>query len=270
MAAVLEPGSLDFSEEHPLTDGAVVASPTGISTDADGNTLAAVYSTGTPRAAHVAAFDAAGPILSGLSIPAGGVTGTPMPFSVSALDAWSPPGATSWAFGDGTSAIGPAVSHAYGAAGTFPVGVGATDALGNASTASGSVSIAAGPGAGAPELTDLKLSRKRFRVAGAGRARPSAKSPPVGTRATYRLSEAARVRFTVRQRGKRKALPGRGLTRRGQLSQTGQEGPNGFRFNGRFKGRRLAPARYTLTAVATDPDGNRSKPVSVAFSIVRG
>ncbi len=59
-------------------------------------------------------------------------------FSATASDRWSPV-TLRWSFGDGTSATGGAVSHAFGAAGAFSVTVTATDAVGNATSASRSV-----------------------------------------------------------------------------------------------------------------------------------
>jgi PKD repeat protein len=97
---------------------------------------------------EAAAYDAAGPQLRSLSIPASSVVGQLATFSVSPFDAWSAPGATSWSFGDGGSATGNAVSHAYSGAGTYTVTVTATDALGNARSASGRVEVAAPPFAG--------------------------------------------------------------------------------------------------------------------------
>ena len=60
--------------------------------------------------------------------------------SVAAFDVWSPVTA-SWNFGDGQGASGNPVSHAYGAAGTFNIGLTATDAVGNAATTTRTVQI---------------------------------------------------------------------------------------------------------------------------------
>jgi PKD repeat protein len=46
-----------------------------------------------------------------------------------------------WTFGDGTSAVGPVVEHAYGSAGTFTVTVVAQDPFGQNSTAQTTASI---------------------------------------------------------------------------------------------------------------------------------
>ena len=55
---------------------------------------------------------------------------------------WSP-FAFAWSFGDGQAAAGAAVSHAFGSAGAFDVTVTATDAVGNATSATRPVLITA-------------------------------------------------------------------------------------------------------------------------------
>jgi Ca2+-binding RTX toxin-like protein len=74
---------------------------------------------------------------------------------------------------------------------------------------------------------------------------------------SYKLSEAATVKFTVQRRtGSRwKAL-------RGALSQAGAAGPNKLRF-------KRAAGRYRLTARAADAAGNRSKPKVIGFRVTR-
>ena len=52
---------------------------------------------------------------------------------------------TAWQFGDGATASGAEVSHAYEIPGTYTVAVTATDAVGNATTETRTVAIAAAP-----------------------------------------------------------------------------------------------------------------------------
>ena len=94
---------------------------------------------------QAAVYDATGPQLGSLSIPANGTAGEPLSFSVSPLDLWSALGATSWSFGDGGSASGTAATYAYAAAGTYQVTVTAADVLGNPTSATGTVTVAASP-----------------------------------------------------------------------------------------------------------------------------
>jgi hypothetical protein len=75
-----------------------------------------------------AAYDA-GPRLSGLSVPASGLTGAALPFAVTPTDPLSPVSAR-WTFGDGAQATGTSVTHTYSAAGAQIASVVAVDAAG--------------------------------------------------------------------------------------------------------------------------------------------
>ena len=77
-------------------------------------------------------------------MPTSGTAGQGVGMAAAASDRWSPV-SLSWIFGDGTSAPGGAVTHAFGSAGAFGVTVTATDAVGNASSASRSILITPGP-----------------------------------------------------------------------------------------------------------------------------
>jgi hypothetical protein len=280
-AATRLPGAAGFDEEKTVSDLSQVAGPSDLGTDADGNTVVAMLVSGPlPREAKVAAFDAAGPLLGPLAASSG-VAGDAQPFSIAALDAWSPTLAAQWEFGDGDAASGDSVSHAYASAGTFSVKATVADALGNASEASGSVTVgarpAAAPGGGErgpviptggksePPKLSLRLTPKRFK-AGPG--------PKTGARLIFSLSESARVRFVVKPLGaevgkrSRPFAVAQKLVRRGSFKRDGREGRNHFRFSGRIGGRALRPGAYKLRAVATDPDGLRSQPRSVPFTIL--
>jgi hypothetical protein len=141
----------------------------------------------------------------------------------------------------------------------------------------------------APGLTALGFDRSTFPAAPSG---PSAKAtarkrkPRVyGARVSFRLTEAARVNFTVERRllgrrvGKRCLKPTRAnRTRRacvryvkssGGFTRAGKTGLNRFRFTGRLGGRKLGLGRYRLAAQARDATGKRSKIARRAFRIVR-
>jgi PKD repeat protein len=102
-------------------------------------------SNGTNDVIESARYDAANPQLQVLSIPASGTAGSPVPFSVSPVDVFSGVGSTTWSFGDGQSASGTSVSHAYASPGTYHVSVTASDRDGNTSTASATITISAPP-----------------------------------------------------------------------------------------------------------------------------
>jgi hypothetical protein len=171
---------------------------------------------------EVAVYDAAPPSLGTATIPASATVGVPASFSAAnPLDVWSPPVTVSWSFGDGSSATGEAVTHIYAHAGNFPVTLTATDALGNATSQSGSVTVAASTSApggaasgsgtsgaatggngtsdGTLTVTDLKLSPTRFHrgtraaTIAAARTKRKAKALPTATTISFQLSQAATV-----------------------------------------------------------------------------
>ena len=107
--------------------------------------------------------------------------------------------------------------------------------------------VARNPVVTPPGLTNVRLSRTRWRVAGKGPA------------VRYTLSEAATLTLTVFRARSTKAL--------GALRATGRAGANSLRFSGRVKGKRLKAGRYTMMLVATDAAGIRSKPASVSFRV---
>ncbi len=70
-------------------------------------------------------------------------------------------------------------------------------------------------------------------------------------------------------RVERRLRSGKYRTLAGKLTDEGGLGVNSFVWNGRLKGRALAPGRYRLRAVATDEAGIASKPRRISFRIVR-
>lgn len=111
-----------------------------LSVDGQGNAVGAWSFTrsDTMQVAQVAAFDAGPPSLDVITVPTTATIGQPAAMSVQASDRWSAI-TTSWSFGDGATATGTSVSHAYAAAGVFTVTVTATDAAGNATSATRAV-----------------------------------------------------------------------------------------------------------------------------------
>lgn len=218
-----------------------------------------------------AGYDAAGPRLRSLSIPASAERGEPAAFSVSPLDVWSPVAATSWSFGDGRSTQGDSVRHPFAKVGTYQVTVTSTDAVGNTSSASGAVAVR---DTRKPRIKGLRVTPSAIRAAAPrSRARGSARRKrqrPKGARIRFRLNEAARVVFTAKRRVRRcrRGRCARRLVKvRGRLTAAGRQGANAVRFSGRLGGRPLPRGRYVLTARATDPSRNRSRPVTAAFRV---
>jgi hypothetical protein len=140
-------GTGTWSQPRDVSPSGHNASEQQVAVDPAGNAVA-VWSlaTASNMTVQAAGLDAAGPVLAGLAVPTGGTVGASLSFSVSPFDVWSALGGTPhWSFGDGTSADGTTVGHAYGSAGTFSVTVSSSDAVGNQSSATRSVTIAAPP-----------------------------------------------------------------------------------------------------------------------------
>jgi DNA-binding beta-propeller fold protein YncE len=134
-----------------------------------------------------------------------------------------------------------------------------------------------------PRLSALKLLPRRFKAARKGATISAA---PPGAKVTYKLSENAKVRFRIeralpgRRVGKRCQKPRRSnrhhkrctrfSTLRGSFARQSKAGRNSFHFSGRLRGRKLAPGRYRLRAVATDAAGNASRPRRTGFRVKAG
>jgi virginiamycin B lyase len=80
----------------------------------------------------------------------------------------------------------------------------------------------------------------------------------------YRLSEAAKVVFTIR----RKARGGAGLRRVARFARAGRAGVNRSPFSGRARGRALRAGPFSAKLVAIDAAGNRSDPRFVRFRVL--
>jgi hypothetical protein len=133
-----------------------------------------------------------------------------------------------------------------------------------------------------PVVSGARQSHKRWRL-GSRLARTARKRPPVGTRFSFRLNEAARVRFAFTQRVAGRRVGGRCVAQNernrkqrkctrivttGAFSFNGHAGTNAVIFQGRLsRHKKLKPGRYTLVITATNSAG-RSKPVKLTFTIV--
>ena len=144
------------------------------------------------------AYDADGPLVNALSIPGSGTVGTPLAFSVSAVDVWSAVTSTSWSFGDGTTASGASVGHTYANAGAYAVSVTVTDALGNARSRTGTTVVAAAPvvtppaATPKPKLTGVKLTKKTIHVKGSDES-------PKATKLQLTLNTDAKVKVVLKR-----------------------------------------------------------------------
>lgn len=138
-----------------------------------------------------------------------------------------------------------------------------------------------------PRFLSAALAPTVFAVNRRGRAEvPVAARAKRGTTFRYRLSEDARVVFTIQR-----ALPGRRVgracrrptarnrarlrctryvrVRGGRFAAKAHAGANRKRFSGRIGRRALKPGRYRASLVATDAAGNHSLPKRLTFRVVR-
>ena len=106
----------------------------------------------------------------------------------------------------------------------------------------------------APRVSGLKLSKRSFRA-------------KKGATVRYRLSEAARTKFTVQRCLRPRCTKFKRV--RGSLTRTGRRGANSFKFKGRVGRRTLGPGSYRLTAVPKDAAGNVGRPARASFKIKR-
>ena len=141
------PADGSFGDVQPISPVGGTSLVPALAVDDEGNVLTGwVFSAAGPQVAQVSAYDAGPPSLT-VSVPGSTRAKRQVGMAATASDRLSSPAIT-WSFGDGATAFGPAVSHAYGAAGAFSVTVTATDAAGNASSAARSVVILAPQPAG--------------------------------------------------------------------------------------------------------------------------
>ena len=199
-------------------------------------------------AAYMIGYDGAGPRLTA-TIPSVGTVGQPVGFGVASADLWSALAEPTWDFGDGGTATGTSPSHAYAQPGTYTVTVTQADALGNASSAQGVVTVSAPPGpGGGPDTTapTVKLNKPRCKKAW---SKPRCKRFRKSRRAWRTLRGRAaddRGAVSVKLRVKRPKKPV--LTRTVQV------------VDGKWKSRlpKLTRGRHVFRATAVDAAGNRS------------
>ena len=183
-------------------------------------------------------LDTQGPLATGLSIPAATV-GSPVTLSWPAVDAWSPVSSIAWSFADGGSGSGASVTRTFGAVGSYAVSVTATDAVGNATTLTGTVVVSPAPPVTRrprrprllpkPILSQVKLTKKTIHVVG------SDEKP----RAT-RLKLALNVDATVIVKLKRTEKVN-GKTVKAKLSKAMKAGQRAIRLTSKVGGKKLSP-----------------------------
>jgi hypothetical protein len=88
-------------------------------------------------------YDVSGPALGGLSIPATGIVGRRLTFTVAPRDVWTTVGTIRWSFGDGSAQNGRATGHVYRKPGTYVARLTVADAFGHVTSVRRLVKISA-------------------------------------------------------------------------------------------------------------------------------
>lgn len=269
----------DGTQQDPVVLASGLTVPAGsfvnaVATAADraGNAIAVVYDTAGVR---YRGFDGAGPVLDGVTIPGAGATGEARAFSLGAAhDVWSAVGTPTWSFGDGASAAGNAVAHAFAAPGRYSASVTVADAVGNTTTASGPVEVTGAPsGPPAPPARPSDTTAPRL-----------TKRPRVnGGTLTVSVSEPARVVATITRsargvrRGRRCVAPPRRKSKAKTRACTRQVPVATVRQTLAKAGAaklllpakaRRTPGAYTITLTVSDAAGNRTT-TSVTYRVRR-
>jgi hypothetical protein len=203
-------------------------------------------SNGSAELAQVRALDSQGPLPGGVSIPVGATAGQPAAFSWLATDAWSAVSSVAWSFGDGSAGSGSSVSKTYAAPGTYAVSVTATDAVGNATTRTGSVVVA--PSAvpvvvPKPQLTGVKLTKKTIHVV-------KSDEKPRSTKLKLTLNTAAKVVVKIKRTQKVK-----GKTVKAKVTKSLKAGKSAIRLTNKIGGTKLPPGKYKVTVTAKNSVG---------------
>lgn len=266
-------GATAFAAAQPHTTPGHSGFLPGFAFDADGDTFLfwGERQSGTSTVVRSSVQDGAPPALSGFTVPALADRGQAAPMSVLAKDVWSPPATIVWSFGDGGTALGGSVTHAYAEPGAYTVTVTAVDAVGNSREQTAVVQVpepAASPTptqgpatfatpTPAPSATPTPAVDTIAPAVSAPSLTPRRPRRGRSARLRYTLSEAARVAVTVRRvRPRRKVL---------SLTAPGGTGVN----RRTLPTKRLRPGRYRVVLVATDAAGNRSVAVRLRLRVVK-
>lgn len=293
-------GTGGFGTTKPILSGTGILDSFAVRGDGTGDAAAIAVRNGK---LFVPLYDATAPELRNVVIPATATIGTPVTFSATAFDGLTSASTPTWDYGDGTTATGASVNHAFATAGTFTVTVSTTDTAGNPVSKSSTVTVPAAPtttpapatGTDAPADTggaassDAPSGADASSSGDSGSGAAGAVGAPVvtgfaitpkkftvGHKATavsarrrgaafrYTLSADAKVAITLRRVGKGKA---KRAAAAGVIARTSKQGANRVAFTGRVGKRALRRGTYRATIVATTAAGDRSAASTLSFKI---
>jgi hypothetical protein len=202
--ASIRPQGGDWTPAHQLNTSPSGGSEPGVAFSPAGDALVVwVRDDGANRSVAYTVHDVTPPTAGAVTVPETAVAKRAVTMSMAApSDRWSAIGSVTWEFGDGGTGSGPAVTHAYGAAGAYPVTVRVVDAAGNVTTVGRQITVAPEPSAptltgpgGTPGTTGT-TSGVSVGIPGAAAATAPAKSS--GTVSKVRLKVSVTVPKTLK------------------------------------------------------------------------
>ena len=158
-------------------------------------------------------FDVSAPLIDTVTVPTQATAGQPVAVSATARDLWSSVAETRWTFGDSSAPTpGAAASHTWAAAGSYTVTLRVTDAAGNATESTRSITVAPPPPVvdQAARVVGSPIVGTRVSCPAGVSNAPSSKvtwlrgTKVIATTATYRLAKAdlgKRIRCVVTATG---------------------------------------------------------------------
>lgn len=239
-------GATRWGRLADIAAGDVLGGGPDVAVDAAGNAVAAWVVGATDRhVVQAAGLDASGPVLGGFSAPGTGVARSPLAFGANAHDVWSPIGSYIWTFGDGGTANGADVTHAYTAEGSYVVSLTVTDGVGNSTTRSARIDVRP-PDLVAPRITRFYLTRPAVRVLG--------RALPRRTKLVVRLTTEATVKLVFKSKHKYRASVGRRY-HRVVIRRRLPAGRTALIVRARVGGEELRPDTYLVTGRAVNAAG---------------
>jgi hypothetical protein len=137
----------------------------------------------------------------------------------------------------------------------------------------------------APTITGARQSHRRWRLGSKLATLSKARRPPIGTTFSFTLNEQAQVSLVFKQKRRGREINGKCVAETkhnrhkracertvtpGSLAFNAQAGTDRVSFQGRIsRSKKLTPGRYRLVISAVNTAGQRSKPDTLSFTIVK-
>jgi hypothetical protein len=230
-----------------------------VAIDVNGDGVVTWSSSGIAIPAHIAVAvnDVTSPTLSSISVPGSVEVGTAAAMSAAIADTWSP-ASIAWGFGDGGTATGGSVSHGYATVGSRTVTVTATDAVGNSTSQTRTISVTPRPGeepgGGGTQKPKLALTATVVKQSWKKILKAKAIKLRCGLDATGTCGVKASVTAAVAKRIGLKA---------GRRAKTIGVGSG----SAQVAGGKIAVVKVKLTGKARAAIGAATKPVPVALAV---